>query len=62
MSELTKTTIVEIYVIGFSHSLSLSVKKPTLGQAHLVFADTKANAKKPKELALSHLTLIKKMI
>jgi len=29
-------------------------KKPTLGQAHLVFADTRANAEKPKELALFH--------
>ena len=24
------------------------------GQSHLVFADTRANAKKPKELALTH--------
>jgi hypothetical protein len=24
------------------------------GQAHLIFADTRANAKKPKELALTH--------
>jgi len=29
---------------------------PPHGQAHLVFADTRANAEKPKELALSHCT------
>jgi hypothetical protein len=33
-------------------------KKPTLSQAHLVFADTKANAEKPKELASPPLTQI----
>lgn len=29
-------------------------KKPPHGQAHLVFADTQANAEKSKELALPH--------
>ncbi|MDX9704852.1 MAG: hypothetical protein RBT46_03995 [Weeksellaceae bacterium] len=32
--------------------LSLSVKKPTAQTAHLVFADTKANAKKTKRAVL----------
>ncbi len=31
---------------------SLRKEKPPHGQAHLVFADTKANPEKPKELAL----------
>lgn len=35
--------------------LSLSVENQPHGQAHLVFADTQANAEKPKELALTHL-------
>jgi hypothetical protein len=30
------------------------LKKPPHDQAHLVFAYTKANAEKPKELALPH--------
>lgn len=29
-------------------------RKPTAQTAHLVFADTKANAKKPKELFLAN--------
>ncbi len=36
--------------------LSLSVEHQPHGQAHLVFADTQPNPKKPKELALTHRT------
>jgi len=41
-----------IYVRGIKcmHLLSPIKKKPATQTVHLVFADTKANAKKPKEL------------
>jgi hypothetical protein len=37
-----------------TQTVTCKLKKPTRSQAHLVFADTKANAKKLKELAFSH--------
>lgn len=36
--------------------LSLSVKKPTAQTAHLVFADTRANAEKTKRAVFCHRT------
>jgi hypothetical protein len=36
--------------VAFTHTLYAMLKKPTAQIAHLVFADTQANAEKPKEL------------
>jgi len=39
---------------SYAHRYAQLKKKPTTQIAHLVFADTKANAKKPKELFSSN--------
>ena len=43
-----------IKTIVFIPTLGFIKKKPTTQTAHLVFVDTQANAKKPKELFLAN--------
>jgi len=38
---------------SYTNTLCAMQRKPTHIQAHLVFADTQANAEKPKELEIS---------
>lgn len=40
----------EKYFMAYITMLCFILKKPTAQTAHLVFADTKTHAKKPKEL------------
>lgn len=48
--------IIGVHKCTISRELCFIQKKPPHGQAHLVFANAKSNAEKPKELALSPLT------
>jgi hypothetical protein len=50
INKLTKTTIVEIYAIGFSHTLCFMRKKPAAHSSTFGFFPTRiAQTKKPKE-------------
>jgi len=45
--------IIQPANIAYTQTLGNMLKEPTHIQAHLVFADTQANAEKPKELEFS---------